>query len=87
MSGFTPGVLEATEAGDVCPDCALIPVGMEGEGGALCPFHAAAPALLAIATTLFNRWSNTEPGSPHRIIDDDDARLLRAAIEKAKVRP
>jgi len=41
MSGHTPGPMDANEAGDVCPDCALI-----GLPGAVCPFHAAAPELL-----------------------------------------
>jgi hypothetical protein len=44
------------------------------------------PDLLSIAKALFNRWSNTQPGSPHRIIDAEDAQLLRVAIAKAEGR-
>ena len=34
------------------------------------------------AGRLLNRWENTSEGSPHRIIDDDDARDLRAALAR-----
>lgn len=42
--------------------------------------------LLEIAQKLFNRWSNSRVGSEHRVIDDQDAAELRAAIAKAEDR-
>jgi hypothetical protein len=64
-------------------DIAHIPMQWYGDGSNA-RLIAAAPDLLAIVETLFNRWSNSEPGSPHRTIDDNDAALLRAAIVSAK---
>jgi len=39
--------------------------------------------LVAIAERLFNRWSNSRLGSVHRVIDDQDATELRAALAHA----
>jgi hypothetical protein len=41
-------------------------------------------ALLNLCRSLYARWSNTAPNSPHRMLDDYDAHALHAAIALAE---
>lgn len=45
--------------------------------------HVHAP-IVRLLHTLLNRWANTREGSPHRIIDDADAAVMRAALDLAE---
>lgn len=41
--------------------------------------------LEVVAGKLFHRWSSTPPGSPHRVIKDEDATELRDGLRAARV--
>lgn len=89
---MNPAVMGANEVGDICPDCALIPVGRDGRGGALCPFHAATPRLLIACRALADRADATSECDHARLSCEEigcigfEVKRARAAIAKAEGR-
>lgn len=94
MSAHTPGPWaveqDATNALDIVAGHSVvatiiadddIPEG-DCEDRANARLISAAPDSAAACRVLFNRWSNTGPGSPHRILGNADAAMLRAVLDK-----